>query len=500
MLIIEAVVDQPEHGIKKGDRFRLYIVDAHHHMGREGTHRNTPIGAYDFYTLLWFELKKMSQHLLENEELLFEPVSIKPPKLPTKLFSSRKSWRKMNHGWMVDRTIVFPYSDDYAKSKIDEVAFKVSNDKIAGWTTRAPHSSRLIGFLRLDPSDGKTFGLDILEDEIDRCVDYLGLRGIKLHPISQLFIDDIASPSMRTIFHKAGTHSLPIIIDTRNIRTVLKLKSLIDTMDSVKDMVVPKIILAHAGMSPSDTRLYESLCNPNIYCETSSIHGLDVPLLFDMAQKNIGSNWSEKILFGTDYSFLSTQANEVILHLLSRNFNGTLSDIQSILGGNAMKLVQTPYRRKSASEISSLRITCTRSPSKTRHLLENEIVKSIGNGDLDLQSIDLMVPGGEKWPQLQPLFSGGFNGIHFRSYLLSLKSTNDILLHLWIRESPRQFLSCAILSLDEIELMSEGAFSPQRLNSILIDSILDTSEIVESPQILVRRIQEHILKSTPNKS
>ena len=35
MLIVRATTDIPERGISKGDEFRLYIVDAHHHMGKE---------------------------------------------------------------------------------------------------------------------------------------------------------------------------------------------------------------------------------------------------------------------------------------------------------------------------------------------------------------------------------------------------------------------------------------------------------------------------------
>ena len=52
MLVVRAVEDQPEHVIKKGDLLRFYVVDAHHHMGREGSHQNTPGGAYSFYSLL----------------------------------------------------------------------------------------------------------------------------------------------------------------------------------------------------------------------------------------------------------------------------------------------------------------------------------------------------------------------------------------------------------------------------------------------------------------
>ena len=500
MLIIQALDDLPTHGIEKGDQFRLYIVDTHHHMGREGKHRNTPIGAYEFYTLLWFELRNMAKPLLDDDKLLFEPISVEAPSLPEKCFASKKSWKKMNHGWMIDRTIVFPYSDDYAKQDPNELSFKVSNDKIAGWTTRAPHSTRLIGFLRLDPTDAINFGVEALRAEITRCVRDYGLRGIKLHPIAQLFIDDIDSKANRIIFETAAINSIPIIIDTRNIRTVMNLKSLIDSIRRTNPSLVPQIILAHAGMSPSDERLYSVLDDPNIFCETSSIHGHDVPLLFDMARESMTSPWFRKIMFGTDYSFLSTQANEIILYLLSRDFQGSLSDIQSILAGNAMKLIQSPYTRVGVLHKKPYRITSTKSPSRSRKLLERGLISLLKNGTVDLQSIDYMIPGTEKWPTPQCLKNGGFNGVDFRSYLMSLKQNDGSLTQLWIRESPRQFLSCAILTEEELKIISEGAFTTQRFNSILIDSILDVSELVESPKMLVKRILNRILSNTPNKS
>ena len=35
MLVVRSLQDIPKKGIQKGDEFRLYIVDAHHHMGKE---------------------------------------------------------------------------------------------------------------------------------------------------------------------------------------------------------------------------------------------------------------------------------------------------------------------------------------------------------------------------------------------------------------------------------------------------------------------------------
>ena len=89
MLVVRAIENQPSRGIEKGDEFRLYVVDAHHHMGREKGHKNTPAGAYDFYAQLWFEIQKKTKTLMEDDSLLFEPVRIEAPDLVSRLFQSK---------------------------------------------------------------------------------------------------------------------------------------------------------------------------------------------------------------------------------------------------------------------------------------------------------------------------------------------------------------------------------------------------------------------------
>jgi hypothetical protein len=81
-----------------------------------------------------------------------------------------------------------------------------------------------------------------------------------------------------------------------------------------------------------------------------------------------------------------------------------------------------------------------------------------------------------------------------------MKYQNDELFQIWVRESPRQFVSCALLSKDESLIISEGAFTAQRFNSILIDSILDISELVDSPNEFVKTVKDIILVNSPNKS
>lgn len=496
MLVVRAITDIPERDIKKGDEFRLYIVDAHHHMGKEKSHRNTPAGAYDFYASLWFEMQKLVKQKLDEDSLLFEPIRVEGSDLVSRCFNSRKSWARLNHGWLVDRTVVFPYTDDYAKSENPkDPTFKVSNDKIAGWTTRAPHSTRLIGFARVDPMDEhREKGLAV--KELERSVQELGLRGLKLHPIAQLFVDSIEGIMTKDIVKRAGELGVPVIFDTRNISTVLKIKNLVESIRNDPEcgtaMKGLKVILAHCGMSPGDTRLYEVLRDPAIFAETSTLHDLDVPVLFESAVERLSRldfSWSEKILFGTDFSFLSVQALDIILFLLSRDFPGTLADAQRILGGNTLSLVQRPFSTTAGAQISPVEYVGRDIGGARQIGLENSLLSLISGEKWDISSLDLMLPPAGTWPEPVKLSDGGFNGVYLDSYVMCLRSRDiDKEIHVWVRRTVGDSVSCSLLStkgqtrIDTIENASQS-YSP-----VLKRFLSDHSTTLKSSDDLAKKV------------
>jgi predicted TIM-barrel fold metal-dependent hydrolase len=483
MLLIRAIEDQPSRGIKKGDEFRLYIVDAHHHMGREKSHRNTPPGAYEFYAQLWFEMQKIAKGLIDQDALLFEPIGTLPSDFANRCFSSNKSWERMNHGWLVDRTVVFPYTDDYSKpGSKKEASFKVSNDKIAGWTTRAPHSIRLIGFARVDPLDGMK-SKNLAVEELERSVKLLGLRGLKLHPLAQLFLESIEDELTRNVVKRAGELGIPVIFDTRNIATVMRIKNLVESIRNDPECGLAikglRVILAHCGMSPGDPRLFEALRDPAIFAETSTLHDQDVPVLFESLVERLGrleSPWSEKVLFGTDYSFLSVQAADIILYLLSRKFFGSLSDIQRILGGNALMLVQKPFATQSMVQTQPVEYECVDNDGSKQIQLEDALLSLINQDNWVLCSLDLMLPPPRTWPEPQPLSKGGFNGVYLESYLMSLRNKKgDQEIHVWIRRGPNSSLSCSLLSTSGMIRIETTHNASQSLNPVLMRSLRDNA-------------------------
>lgn len=500
MLIVRAIEDIPDREIRKGDEFQLFLVDAHHHMGKEKSHKNTPSGAYEFYASLWFELQKIAHQMLEDDTLLFEPTRIVGPNLATRCFDSHESWKRMNHGWLVDKTIVFPYTDDYSKpERLIDASFKVSNDKIAAWTTRAPHSTRLIGFARVDPKDEfKNRGLAV--KELERSVFELGLRGLKLHPLAQLFVDSIEDEITKDIVKRAGELNVPVIFDTRNISTVTKIKNLVEIMRNDPDcgaaMKGLRVILAHCGMSPGDSRLYEALKDSAIYAETSTLHDHDVPVLFESSIERLRHQefrWSEKILFGTDFSFLSVQAADVILYLLSRSFPGTLADVQRILGGSILSIIKSPFSTIKGKLITPIEFTCTDHHSSKQLQLEDVLLNLISEEDWDLCSLDQMLPPRGTWPQPLPISKGGFNGIYLESYILCLKSRrSEKEIHIWIRRNPGDTLICSILNTHGKSYLDTVENASQSFSSVLLRTLSDHSTMLSSSEDLSTKVLSYI--------
>jgi predicted TIM-barrel fold metal-dependent hydrolase len=399
----------------------------------------------------------------------------------------------------VDRTIVFPYTDDYSTpSSKGEPSFKVSNDKISSWTSRAPHSSRLIGFARVNPLDGSHKGHVVAVRELERAVLSLGLRGLKLHPLAQLFVDTIDRNEPRDVVKRAGELGIPVIFDTRNMRTVVRIKRLVDSMRNDPDcgsaMKGLRVILAHCGMAPGDSRLYEALKDPMIFAETSTLHDRDVPVLFELASERLSTSnreWSEKILFGTDFSFLSVQAMDIILHLLSRNFPGTLADAQRILAGNTLSLVHIPFRTSIGSSDPPVEFICQDRSFTIQRELEESIIKLVAKGTWDLSSLDFMIPPIGTWPEPECQADGGFNGVDMDSYVLTLNSKKKTKeLHLWIRRRPDDYFSCAVLSTQGMARLDTLENASQKLGQVLLKSISEHSQTLQSSKEITTRLFE----------
>jgi predicted TIM-barrel fold metal-dependent hydrolase len=255
------------------------------------------------------------------------------------------------NSWLIDLGVIFPFHDTF-RNRLPEAEYRASNINIHRNISSYPGALRFIGFMRINPQ----MGIDKVKTELDYGID-LGLRGVKLHPRSDLWLDEINNDDMISTLIETARRNLPVIFDTRGKKTI-------DDIFALVERTIPKlgkipnkqlkVIIAHCAHGHiGDKDVYDILAHPNIYGEISMLHGDAVKKFYkEFAnhykrkdyQKKTGIPWSKKILFGTDFPFLQEHhALHNLLYLTSESFFtrvGTLFDLQNILGKSLLDLLR----------------------------------------------------------------------------------------------------------------------------------------------------------------
>ncbi len=330
----------------EGRIVKLFVVDVHTHIGKEKVldargetfRSNTPRQTVDFYHRLQFELKAfMEASPSKYRYKLSDPPTEPPSALKWFYDALGGMW-----GWTVDQFVTFPFNDYRAYSTTP--SFQTPNNMVLKRSLTAPFSPRIIGFVRVDPHDG-----DAAIREVERCA-LMGARGLKLHPISQGFLDEITSKEVREVVATAINNGLPVLFDCRYYATA---EDIYELVQEIKGDVKRKnfaVVLGHSGMEYTRKGIYDILGDPNIYGDTSGVRGDDVPVFFKMLKNNI-ENWSRKVLFGTDYNYFTIpQAVDFLSYLFTWEFydEAKLKDVERILGGNALSIIK-PHNHPSSS-------------------------------------------------------------------------------------------------------------------------------------------------------
>lgn len=177
---------------------------------------------------------------------------------------------------------------------------------------------RIIGYATLHST---RFGQEAL-DEIDRCVEEYGMRGLKIYSTPEA---SIAEPAMIPILEKCVEHDIPILSHT----TPAECEYLMAAVPECK------LMMAHAGGQPFakgdwNRAIMAAQRYPNLYLETAS-STIDAGFL-EGAVRTLGAN---KIIFGTDTPLLDpyVQRAKVMETPLSPQ------DKALILGGNILRLM-----------------------------------------------------------------------------------------------------------------------------------------------------------------
>lgn len=195
----------------------------------------------------------------------------------------------------VDKAIVLGF-------KAKHVGVDVPNDYVAEYVKRDPQ--RLIGFLGVEPRDKNVVA------EIERCVNDLGLRGIKLGPIYQNF--DPRDRAAYKVYKQAEKLRLPILfhMGTTFCRFApLEYGKPVLLEKVARDFPDLRIVIAHLAHPWQQETIVLIRKQPNVYSDISGLFYR--PWQFYNAMI-AAVEWgvTHKLLFGTDYPVAT--ANEMI--------------------------------------------------------------------------------------------------------------------------------------------------------------------------------------------
>lgn len=353
----------------KSFKKNLLVIDAHSHLGRDedglqNMNPMSPEGTINFYTKIKRDLQKQIgknynfEITLNNQHYRFA-FEFKPLPFSYNLCNSiteicncgshKDLFLKMKDSWVIDQGVVFPFQDVF-RDRRSEALYRASNLNVSRFTTKFPLSLKLIGYARCNPMEGEK-----AVTEVKNAIENLGLRGLKLHPRSDLWVDDITHQKVSDVLIEASKYSIPVIFDTRGKESILAIHRLVkNTRERLRKLnpnLIPhlKVIIAHCAMGYiGDTDIYEVISDPQMLGEISMLHGkgsADFYLSFMNwynSHKNIKEKrWSENIIFGTDFPYFSAKhAKDNIFFLISQQFieqGGTIIDTENILGLNILR-------------------------------------------------------------------------------------------------------------------------------------------------------------------
>lgn len=200
------------------------------------------------------------------------------------------------------------------------------NDIVAQAVSAYPE--RFIGYARVNANYPEN-----IEQELSRCFDRLGFKGIKIHPYcDQIFPGD---PRYKSVWKFAAARKIPVLIHTWNsLRYSDPLNAFCVPAQFEKiarDYPEAKIILGHSGGEYDGIleAINTAKASPNIYLDTASSR-----LYPGVIEKMVAEVGAEKVLYGSDVPFISPvpQVGKVVYADINE------SDKRKILGLNAAKL------------------------------------------------------------------------------------------------------------------------------------------------------------------
>ncbi|MHA2127818.1 MAG: amidohydrolase family protein [Promethearchaeota archaeon] len=406
----------------------IFVIDSHSHLGQDvdGATMMNPlapgVGTFDFWGNIQGRIKADWEKTNEQSFITsMEGTSTKiswsfnPYPFTDKLYSSLNKLGKKHSDLkekskfysLIDQGVCFPFQDVF-RDKRPEALYRASNINVSRFTTRFPFSMKLIGYGRCDPMEGEK-----AVAEVRYAREELGLRGLKLHPRSEGWIDKISSEKAIQVLTEAASFSMPVIFDTRGRGSILKIGQLIESTRNVMKSNYPdllphlKVIIAHfAQGNIDDHEVYNTIVQPNTYGDLSMLHGAGASNFFESFRDWFTKNrkervdnrtWSEYLLFATDYPYFGDiHAEKLLINIINKQFfetGGTITDVRNILGLNQMKILPeycVPQQQKDLKNPPSLIISNPsfhQNKESTYDVSIDTIAKLITENKIDLKKL-----------------------------------------------------------------------------------------------------------------
>jgi len=407
----------------------IFVIDCHSHLGEDvdGASMMNPLapsGTFDF----WGNVQgKIRADWEKNGEQSFTTVmdgkqtriswSFNPFPFTDKLYTALENLKVRYHDLkekakfysFIDQSVCFPFQDVF-RDKRPEALYRASNINVSRFTTRFPFSLKLIGYARCDPMEGEK-----AVNEVKYAREVLGLRGLKLHPRSEGWIDNIYTDEAINALVEAAKHSMPVIFDTRGKGSIIAIGELIKSTRNLIQSKYPdllphfKVIIAHfAQGNIGDLDVYNTIVQPNTYGDLSMLHGEGAGNFFKSFREWFvssrkeavdGRKWSEYLLYGSDYPYFGdVHAEKLIIYVINKLFfdtGGTLEDARNILGLNQLRILpeyNLPQIKTDAKILPSTMVsfpTTQEGEMSTYELSVNALAKLITENKIDIKKFCL---------------------------------------------------------------------------------------------------------------
>jgi uncharacterized protein len=204
---------------------------------------------------------------------------------------------------VVDKAVVLGF-------RARHVNVLVPNEYVADYVKTQP--DKLIGFCSVDPQDA-----DALE-QLDHCVETLGLRGLKMGPIYQNVAP--TDSRFRRIVRRAEELKIPMLIHqgtTFCSNVSLEIANPIQLQPLALEFPRMKIVIAHMGHPWIAETLVLIRKNRNMFTDISALHYRPWQF-YNALVMAMEYSVLDRLFFGSDYPFTTPAATIEALH----KFNG----------------------------------------------------------------------------------------------------------------------------------------------------------------------------------